>query len=91
MKSEPFENISPIGIQQLSQFYPFFVMIIFIAPYFYVVSKMASEKESKAKEGMKMMGLNDFTYYVAWFILYLTICVVVSIIVTIMTYVGVFK
>jgi len=55
------------------------------------VSKMASEKESKAKEGMKMMGLNDFTYYVAWFILYLTICIVVSIIVTIMTFVGVFK
>jgi hypothetical protein len=66
-------------------------MIIFIAPYFYIVSKMASEKESKAKEGMKMMGLNDFTYYVAWFILYLTICIVVSIIVTIMTFVGVFK
>jgi hypothetical protein len=52
---------------------------------------MASEKESKAKEGMKMMGLNDFTYYTAWFILYFTICFVVSIIVTIMTFLGVFK
>ena len=52
---------------------------------------MASEKESKAKEGMKMMGLNDVSYYVAWFILYLTICIIVSLLVTIMTFVGVFK
>jgi hypothetical protein len=66
-------------------------MIIYIAPYFYIVSKMASEKESKAKEGMKMMGLNDVTYYVAWFILYLTISIIVSLLVTIMTFVGVFK
>jgi hypothetical protein len=66
-------------------------MIIYIAPYFYIVSKMASEKESKAKEGMKMMGLNDVTYYVAWFILYLTVSIIVSLLVTIMTFVGVFK
>lgn len=52
---------------------------------------MASEKESKAKEGMKMMGLNDVTYYVAWFILYLTVSIIVSLLVTIMTFVGVFK
>jgi hypothetical protein len=32
-------------------------MIIFIIPFFFLTSKLASEKETKAKEGMKMMGL----------------------------------
>jgi uncharacterized membrane protein len=66
-------------------------MIIYIAPYFYLVSKMASEKESKSKEGMKMMGLNDLTYYLAWFILYFSISFVISLLVTIMTCKGVFE
>jgi hypothetical protein len=34
---------------------------------------MANEKESKAKEGMKMMGLTDSTYYISWFITYFMI------------------
>ena len=33
-----------------------------------MVSKLAEEKESKAREGMKMMGLRDQTYYAAWVI-----------------------
>jgi hypothetical protein len=52
---------------------------------------MASEKESKAKEGMKMMGLNDSTYYLAWFILYFTISILISLEVSIMTVLGVFN
>jgi len=31
-----------------------------------MVSKLAEEKESKAREGMKMMGLRDHSYYLAW-------------------------
>ena len=58
-------------------------MIIFKIPYFYITSRIASEKESKAKEGMKMMGLGDFTYYTAWFIFYMSISIVTSLIVTI--------
>ena len=31
-----------------------------------MVTKLAEEKESKAREAMKMMGLRDHSYYVAW-------------------------
>jgi hypothetical protein len=34
-----------------------------------MVTRLAEEKESKAREGMKMMGLKDSTYYLGWFIL----------------------
>jgi hypothetical protein len=32
-------------------------MIIYWIPLYYITQKLASEKESKAREGMKMMGL----------------------------------
>lgn len=56
-----------------------------MTPFFYITSKMASEKESKSKEGMKMMGLNDSTYYLAWFILFSLISFFTSIIVSTIT------
>jgi hypothetical protein len=60
-------------------------MIIFIIPFFYITSKIASEKESKAKEGMKMMGMRDSTYYLAWFIFFMVIAFVTSIIISILS------
>jgi len=33
-----------------------------------MVTRLAEEKESKGREGMKMMGLSDSTYYAGWFI-----------------------
>lgn len=65
-------------------------MIIFKIPYFYITSKIASEKESKAKEGMKMMGLRDSTYYLSWFILYMTISIFTSLVVTAISMRGIF-
>jgi ABC-2 family transporter protein len=65
-------------------------MIIFKIPYFYITSKIASEKESKAKEGMKMMGLRDSTYYLSWFILYMSISIFTSFVVTAISMRGIF-
>lgn len=33
-----------------------------------MVTKLAEEKESKIRESMKMMGLSDQSYYMAWFL-----------------------
>lgn len=60
-------------------------------PFYYLTSKISSEKESKAKEGMKMMGLSDDTYYLAWFIVYGMITLLTSVIVTGMCWIGVFN
>jgi cation transport ATPase len=46
--------------------FPFFLMCIYLLPLYYMVTKLAEEKESKAREGMKMMGLRDHSYYLAW-------------------------
>jgi hypothetical protein len=53
-------------------------MFTYLIPLYYLVSKLAEEKESKSREGMKMMGLKDFTYYLSWFIFYSTVIFVMS-------------
>jgi hypothetical protein len=66
----------------MAQNFPIFYMISFGIQYLYITSKISSEKESKAKEGMKMMGLRNTTYYTAWFITYIMISIVTSLIVS---------
>ena len=43
-----------------------------------MTTRLAEEKESKAREGMKIMGLNDSTYYISWFIFNLIIVTYIS-------------
>lgn len=56
-----------------------------------MVSKLAEEKESKAREGMKMMGLRDQTYYAAWVIFLAFLVGVMSLLLVITLSVQVFK
>jgi len=37
-------------------------MFTFLIPLYYLVTKLAEEKELKSREGMKMMGTKDFPY-----------------------------
>ena len=70
--------MEPYAEVQLSITFPFFYMCIFMLPLYYMITKLAEEKESKAREGMKMMGLNDKTYFVAWFIFMLGLITLVK-------------
>lgn len=35
-----------------------------------MISKMLSEKEKKIREGMKMMGMSNSSFYLSWIITY---------------------
>lgn len=65
-------------------------MFTFLIPLYYLVSKLAEEKESKAREGMKMMGLKDSSYYASWFVFYTFIVFVMSLIIMGVSYINVF-
>ena len=43
-----------------------------------LISQIVSEKESKARESMKMMGLTDFSYWLSWWVYYLIIVTIIS-------------
>jgi ATP-binding cassette subfamily A (ABC1) protein 3 len=80
MKTPEYANFDSNLREVLALNFPFLIMVIFLIPLYYMVSKLAEEKESKSREGMKMMGLNDLTYYLSWFIFYISIILVMSLI-----------
>ena len=62
--------------------FPFFFMCVFMLPLYYLITKLAEERENNSKEGMLMMGLNENSYYKAWFVMYSTITFFTSLEVT---------
>ena len=68
MKTPEFTQMEPFAATQLTMIFPFFYMCIYLLPLYYMVTKIAEDKESRGREGMKMMGLRDETYFLAWFI-----------------------
>ena len=58
---------------------PFFIMVAYMCSLCLYVYRMVSEKESRAKEGMKIMGLGEGIYFISFFLQYLVINLVVSI------------
>lgn len=72
--------MEPMAAQNLSLIFPFFIMCIYLLPLYYMVTKLAEEKESRGREGMIMMGLSDGSYFVAWFIFLFCIILFMSLI-----------
>jgi ATP-binding cassette subfamily A (ABC1) protein 3 len=58
---------------------PFFILLIYILPVYRMISRIVSEKESKARESMKMMGMSDTPYWLSWFTYYLIVVTIISI------------
>ena len=47
-----------------------FILIAYAFPMSINIYRLIKEKESKAKEIMKIMGLNEFNYYMSYFVIY---------------------
>jgi len=65
--------MEPMAAQNLIFLFPFFVMCVYLLPLYYMVTKLAEEKESRGREGMIMMGLKHHTYFLAWWVFLLAI------------------
>ncbi|TNV87329.1 hypothetical protein FGO68_gene5519 [Halteria grandinella] len=90
MKTPEYEVIDPQAVSTLSDRFPFFLMFTFLLPLYYIVSKLSEEKESKSREGMKMMGLKDSSYYLSWFVFHAILSSIMSVIVTLMLLINLF-
>ena len=62
----------------LSALLPLFLLITFIPPVYNLTFKIVREKESRAKETMRIMGMTDFPYWLSWFVYYTLINTVVA-------------
>ena len=54
--------------QAIGGLLPIFYMLAFLYPFSRYIRGLVIEKEQKIKEGMLMMGLHGWVYYLSWFI-----------------------
>lgn len=57
-----------------------FVLIIFLIPLYLTTFIMATERESRSRESMRMMGMIDTSYFISWWIWYTLQITVISVI-----------
>ena len=57
----------------------FFMLIAYALPLSINIYRLVKEKESRVKEGMKIMGLKESTYFLSYFIIYLFFNLIYSI------------
>ena len=63
----------------LSMLFGFFVLIAYALPLSINIYRLVKEKETRAKEGMKIMGLKELHYFFSYFLIYFIINIVYSI------------
>ena len=68
---DPFTNA--LGILM-----PLFLLLAYIPPVYNMTFKIVREKESRAKETMRIMGLTDLPYWMSWFVFYTFINTIMS-------------
>lgn len=57
---------------------PGFLVLIYILPVYQSVYSIVKEKETRSKEGMRMMGMSDTAYWLSWFVHYTLINTVIA-------------
>ena len=55
-----------------------FLIIMFVPPLYRTTYRIVNEKETKVKESMRMMGLQDFAYWSSWYTYYTLINTLIS-------------
>jgi ATP-binding cassette subfamily A (ABC1) protein 3 len=63
----------------------FFLFISTIMPVLRMINKVTSEKETKVREVMSIMGLSDTPYWFSWITMYVLIYLLISVLCTIIT------
>ena len=58
---------------------PIFIVIAYMCPLCLYVLRMVREKETKAKEGMKIMGMSEGIYFLSYFIQYFITNIIYSV------------
>jgi len=59
------------------------VSFLFILPVYNMVFFIVKEKEQRAKESMRMMGMTDLPYWLSWFVYYTMLNTVTAFLATI--------
>ena len=64
----------------LDNLLPYATLIVFFLPVFRMTYRMVSEKETRIRESMTMMGLTQHAYWISWFLFYMLFNFIISLI-----------
>jgi ABC-type Na+ efflux pump permease subunit len=57
---------------------PLLMLFMYILPVFTIISLLVKEKESKARESLRMMGMTDSPYWLSWLAYYTVLNTIIS-------------
>lgn len=55
-----------------------FLFLVYVPALYRTVYRIVQEKENRAKESMRMMGLKDLPYWASWFCYYTIVNIMIS-------------
>ena len=71
-------NSDPFMEYILSNFLPLCTLAAFFTPVFRMTGRIVSEKETRVRESMAMMGLSESAYWISWFLYWLMLVFTIS-------------
>ena len=71
-------NVFDPFMEALAILLPLFILLAYIPPVYNMTFKIVREKESRAKETMRIMGMTDLPYWMSWLVFYTVINTLVS-------------
>ena len=78
----------PANLRGSADFYTSLPLLLIFLRYIYGI---LAEKEKKIREGMKMMGMTNFSFYCSWILTYLIIFTIINLGQTLVQKLFVFK
>ncbi|XP_029455151.1 ATP-binding cassette sub-family A member 9-like isoform X2 [Rhinatrema bivittatum] len=93
MKSIVVEHMKSASFREMQKVFLMIVLIIIITPFsplMYFMSIYLTREKRNFKEVMKMMGLHDFAFWLSWGLLYTVFIFIISNVLTILIYTGLF-
>lgn len=75
----------------LNGLFSFFLQLIYIPFLYRTVNRVVSEKSTRARESMRMMGMSDFSYWLSWLLYWTVINLAISIIIWFLGTVNIFQ
>ena len=71
-------NSDPFLERIISEFLPLCTLLSFFVPVFRMTGRIVSEKETRVRESMAMMGLSETAYWISWFLYWLILDLLIS-------------
>jgi len=74
----------------LNNLLPLFMILMNVVPIYRTTSRIVSEKGSRIRETLRILGLSDFAYWLSWLLYYTVVVSIISLVATLFLCLGVF-